>query len=300
MPEIDQTVPALCGGLILLGVAGRLARRHAERGPDHRVRARRAHRAERLTLREIHGVAGAQERVEIAAPGRVDPDEISEQREDRRLVEDHPVRDAIAERADHDLGVVREAARRVALGPAAAVFERLRQVPVVERRERADPRLEQAVDEAPVVVEPLRVRAAGAFRLDARPGDREAVAREIHRAQERDVLAEAVIGIARDVARVAVTDHARRVREAIPDRLALAVLLPGALDLIRRGGGAPVEAVRKPQARHRTPESSRLRIFRARLRGAPAPPVPRAARGAVRGAMRRKRRAPTRARRRRG
>ena len=82
VPEIGEPVPALRGGLILLGVAGRLARRHAERGPDHRVRARGAHRAERLALREVHGVAGAQERVEVAAPGRVDPDEISEQRED--------------------------------------------------------------------------------------------------------------------------------------------------------------------------------------------------------------------------
>ena len=128
--------------------------------PITALRARGAHRAERLALGEIHGVARAQERVEIAAPGRVDPDEITEHREDGRLVEDHPMRDAIAERAHHDLGVVREAARRVALGPAAALFERLRQVPVVERRKRADARVEQAVDEPPVVVEPLRVRAA--------------------------------------------------------------------------------------------------------------------------------------------
>ena len=49
------------------------------------------------------------------------------------------------------LGVVGEAPGGVALGPAAALFERLRQVPVVERREGADAGGEQRVDEAAVV-----------------------------------------------------------------------------------------------------------------------------------------------------
>ncbi len=43
------------------------------------------------------------------------------------------------------------------LRPAAAVLQRLRQVPVVERDERPDPGLEEAVDEPVVEVQPGRV-----------------------------------------------------------------------------------------------------------------------------------------------
>ena len=51
-----------------------------------------------------------------------------------------------------------------------------------------------------------------------------------------------MVVVARDIARGAVADRAGRVREAIPDALALAILLPGALDLIGGGGGAPEKA----------------------------------------------------------
>ena len=59
----------------------------------------------------------------------------------------HPVAEAVV----HDRGVVGEPLGGVALRPAAGVLERLRQVPVVERRHRLDAARQQAVDE-PVVV----------------------------------------------------------------------------------------------------------------------------------------------------
>ena len=80
---------------------------------------------------------------------------------------------------------------------------------------------EERVDEPAVVVDALLVRAPAADRLDARPGDREAVALEAEVAQDRDVLVVAVVGVAGEVAGVAVLHAARRVGEAVPDALAL-------------------------------------------------------------------------------
>ena len=89
------------------------------------------------------------------------------------------------------------------------------------------------------------VRPAAALGLNPRPGDREAIAGEIHRAQQGDVVAIAVIGVAGLVARFAAFDATGRVGEAVPDRLALAVFARRALDLVGRSGGAPMEAVRE-------------------------------------------------------
>ena len=53
----------------------------------------------------------------------------------------------LAERANHVRRVHREMLGGVARRPAAAVLQRLRQVPVVQRRVGGDPGLEQRVDE---------------------------------------------------------------------------------------------------------------------------------------------------------
>ena len=67
--------------------------------------------------------------------------------------------DAVAEPRGDDLGVLGERVDRLARGPAAAVLERLRQVPVVERDEGLDAVREQLVDEPVVEVEAGRVHA---------------------------------------------------------------------------------------------------------------------------------------------
>ena len=71
-----------------------------------------------------------------------------------------PVGDEIAERVEEDRRVLGEPVDDVARRPAALVLERLRQVPVVQRRQRPDPALEHALDERPVEVEPALVRRA--------------------------------------------------------------------------------------------------------------------------------------------
>ena len=98
-------------------------------------------------------------------PGRVDADAVAELDERAELVDREDVLHAIGQPLGDVAGVVGERLRRVARFPAAdAVLQRLRQVPVIERRERLDAVREQLVDEPVVEVEALRVRRSGALR----------------------------------------------------------------------------------------------------------------------------------------
>ena len=142
--------------------------------PDLRVGARAADRLHRPAVRQQQVVRG-RDRVGLARPpGRVLAPRVPDPRADPRLVVRHPVVDAVAEALDDRLGVLDERLGRRARGPAACVLERLRRVPVEERRERLDPVREQLVDETVVEVEARRVHAAATLGKHARPRDREA------------------------------------------------------------------------------------------------------------------------------
>src|SRR6476620_6586647 len=98
---------------------------------------------------------------------------VAEERVYGRLVERHPVLDAIAQVRGEERGVVAEPARDLRVGEAAAVLPRLRQVPVEQVDQRLDARVEQLVDEALVEVEAKLVDGAGPRGQDARPADAE-------------------------------------------------------------------------------------------------------------------------------
>ena len=115
-------------------------------------------------------------------------------------------------------------------------------------------RREQRVDQAVVVVEPAPLELPVARREEARPRDREPVCVHAQLAEQLDVVAPAVVVVARDVAGAAAFDRAGRVRERVPDRRAAPVLVDRALDLIRRGRRAPEKAVR--ESLHASPRSS--------------------------------------------
>ncbi len=142
----------------------------------------------------------------------------------------------------HGHRVVDERLGGGSLGPATGVLERLRQVPVVEGRGRAHPGREQAVDQAVVVVEtrgstgprPVGCTRGQAiekrYQLDAEPG------------HERDVVVDAVVGVARLQPVAAVAHGTVAAGEGVPDRDATAVLGGAALDLVGRRGRAEGEA----------------------------------------------------------
>src|SRR2546423_11240 len=76
------------------------------------------------------------------------------------LVGRDPGAAAVAEPPRADRAVLPERLGRLACGPAAAILERWRRVPVEERRERLDASSEQLVDEPVVEVESRLVHAA--------------------------------------------------------------------------------------------------------------------------------------------
>ena len=183
---------------------------------------------------------------QIAHAGRVAPLVVADERRHPGLIEGHPVVDPVAEHFECRAGEVGETARGVATGPAAvAILERLRQVPVVERRHRADATLEKAVDKPLVEVEAGLVAPPIAIGKQARPGDAEAVRRQAEVGHQVDVRLESTVVVVCDVAGRPVFDVARRVAEPVPDRLAPTVGADAPFDLVTGRRRAPQEARRE-------------------------------------------------------
>ena len=238
-----STQRAACASL--LRRARRIRIVEVERDPDLGLGRRAPQDLDGAAVREQQVVRG-RERVRVGrAARRVVAPAVADPRDDPRLVVRDPVPDAVAEPSCDGLDVLRERVDGVADGPAARVLERLRRVPVEERHVRRDAVAEQLVDQPVVEVEARCVDAPRARRDDARPGDREAERVEAELAHQRDVVAVAVVEVARDRAGVAVPHLAGRRAEAVPDALAAAVLVGRAFDLVRRGRRAPDEVGRE-------------------------------------------------------
>ena len=226
-------------------VLGRLARGvgvvEVERDPDLRVRRVAAQDLDCAAVRQQQVVCGC-ERVRLGLAARsVVPPAVTDPRHDPGLVVRDPVADAVAEALGDRLDVFGERIDGVAHGPAARVLQHLRGVPVEEGHVRGDPVAEQLVDQAVVEVEARGVDAALALRQDAGPGDREAERVEAELAHQRDVVAVAVVEVARDCPVVAVPDLPRRGAEPVPHAFAAAVFVGRSFDLVRGGCGAPHE-----------------------------------------------------------
>src|SRR5579875_1609217 len=197
---------------------------------------------------EKEGV-GRLQRVRQAGPARrVLGAVVAEEGATPGLVQGDPVADAIAQPARDDVHVGGEGLGCGARRPAPRVLERLREVPVIERDPGREAGGEERVDQALIEVEAGSIRAAPARRQYPRPGDREAVGAQAELAQEREVGGPAVVVVAGHVAGGAPSGLPGRVAEAVPDRLAAAVLPHRALDLIRDCGGSPNEPRRKAAA----------------------------------------------------
>ena len=159
--------------------------------------------------------------------------------ERRALIEREEVPRPVAEFFGNIAGIVRECLGGVARFPSAAILQRLRQVPVIERRERCNAVRDEVVQEPVVEVEALRIWRAGTLGKYPRPRNREPIRSGGQRLHRPHVVSVSVIVIIGDVAVVVVADLSRRVRERVPDRRATAILTDGAFDLIGGGSGAP-------------------------------------------------------------
>ena len=223
-------------------------RNQVERDADRRGAVRPEHVGGEA-MREEEVVRGG-ERVRLApTAGRVLSLSVPEPCGDPGLVVRDPPGDAIRQARRDGVGVLHERVDDLALRPSSAILERLRQVPVVESDVGVDPVREELVDQPVVVVEAGGVHATPTLREDSRPRDREAVCVEAELAHQPDVLAVAVVRVARDATVVSVHDRARLRREAVPDALAATVLRRRTLDLVRSGGSPPGEGRREDARR---------------------------------------------------
>ena len=210
----------------------------------------------------------------VGAAGREDAHAVADPDRDG-LVERGPAAHPVAEGSERQIGVVGEGVDDAAVDPAALVLEGLRQVPVIERDVGRDAGVEQFVDEARVEVDALLVDRASPFGDQARPAQREAIAGDADVLHQRHVFAIAMVVVGAAIAGDVARDLAGRVAEGVPDRGALAVLVPRALDLEGTGGDAEIEAGRELNSRHNeSPDDGEARLVTGGNSGA----APRGAR----------------------
>ncbi len=152
-PAVPLAVDLPRRRFVLGRVGGRIRVREVERDPDLGVRSAAPDRIHRPAVREQQ-VMSDRDRVGLArAAGGMFAPAIADPGVDPRFVVRDPVPDAVTEAAHDSVRVLDEGLRGRARRPAALVLERLRRVPVEERRERLDLVRKQLVDEAVVEVE---------------------------------------------------------------------------------------------------------------------------------------------------
>ncbi len=252
-------------------VGGRIDRRQARRdilrradfGPCAPSRTDRLHR-EAMGQRDIMTYLVQFGLRQFEAWG-VDAGAITEIHESSAFVDCEDRFDAIAQAIRDVACVIAERPRRFTGLPSAdPVLERLRQIPMIERRERFDIVIEKFVDQAVVEVETFGVRRTGSFRKYPRPGDRETIGLDPQFPDQADVFLVSMVVIVGAVRVAVILDLAGRVGERIPDRAAPAVLIDRALDLIRGSCGAPKKPFR--EIRRGVPVGCRFALVVRRIR----------------------------------
>ena len=227
-----------------------------------------AQRVDGRAMRQVHVMGGLAESAAIGQPGRMPGHAVTEQGEDRWLVEGREAPHAIAVARGDQRSIVGEPSGDVAVEPSAPVLERLRQVPVIQAEPGFDAGRQQPVDQAIVEGEAGLVHRPASRRHDARPGDGEPVGLHADPAHQRNVLGEAMVVVAGDIAGIAIGDAAGNPAIAVPDAGAPPVGRGGAFDLIARGRNAPDEvasqASRTGDARYRSLEQCQRRLLHHR------------------------------------
>src|SRR5262249_28970432 len=141
--------------------------------------------------------------------GRNPASRMAQFHERRTLVEREEVSRPVAELFGDVTGIVRECLGGVADFPPAAILQRLRQVPVIERWERRDVVGNEVVEEPLIEVEALWIWRTGALRKYPRPRNGEPIRSGGECLHRPHVVSISVIVIVGDVAVVVVADLSR-------------------------------------------------------------------------------------------
>src|SRR5262249_15265089 len=129
--------------------------------------------------------------------------------EHRALIEREEVPRPVAELLGTVAAMGGECRGGAAPSPPAAILQRLRQVPVIERREWRDAVGDEVVEEPVVEIEALRIWRAGALREYPRPRNREPIRSSGEGLHRLHVVSISVIVIIGDVAVVVGADLSR-------------------------------------------------------------------------------------------
>ena len=167
-----------------------------------------------------------------------------------RFVVRDPVLHAIAKTRADGVGELHKCVYRGTVGPAALVFEGLRQVPVVERGPRRNSSRQEPIHQPVVEIEPRNVDRTAPGGKDSRPGNAEAVRVQPEGRHHCDVLRVTMIVVARHVGVAAVFDEPRLLRIGVPDRWTPAIDIVGTFNLEGRSGNTPNKTVGKDFTRH--------------------------------------------------
>jgi hypothetical protein len=236
----------LRGGRVgLVPRAGRVDGCLAQRDAHLRLRRGHADDLHRARMRQQLVVNELQEVPWAPLARRMPAQPVAQEGKLPRLVQRDPAVHAVAQCPQHGAGVVRKVVGHAAPQEPALALQRLRQVPVEQRRHRLDAGIQQAVHQPAVEVQPAGVDRAAPFGEHARPRNGEAVRLQPQRARQGHVFAVAVVVVAGDGRRVRPRQLRAALHQRVPDRCAAAVFLHGAFDLVGRGGRSEHEARRE-------------------------------------------------------
>ena len=222
----------------------RVGHRQVQGDAQGRLGIEPAERADSQAVPQEQVVDSRQGRGGVPAARGVDARGVAEERRNPGLVERRPDPDPVTERLVHHRGIGGKALGCFPRRPAALVFQRLRQVPVVQRDPGRDPGSKQLIDQPRIKRNAFRVRRHAVGHA-AGPGDGEAVGGQVQLLHQPHVLGRAVVVVAGNIAVVAVRDRTGHAAKDVPDGISATAFVGRALDLVRGGGRSPQEAVRK-------------------------------------------------------
>jgi len=178
------------------------------------------------------------------------PVKIAQISDAQRFVNRNPTVNNIAQFLKTDFGIFLKSAYNGTVCPAPGIFQRLGQVPVVNRGAGGNAVFVQFFAEAAVIGYTLFVHFSRSGGDNAGPGNGEAVAVKTKFRHQRDVFGIMVVLVAGNFAAFPRVYRARLAGKSIPNRFAASAFVTGAFNLITGSGGSPYKIFGKNESVH--------------------------------------------------
>ena len=161
------------------------------------------------------------------------------------LVDGEPIFNPVTKVAGNHTSVLSKGIHCRSIQPG--IFQRGRQIPMIEGCHGCDPGFQQTVHQPAVEIQPGRVDPAPTFRQNTRPTKRKTVIWITQRLHDLDVFLPTMVVVAGDISGITIQDFSWCMRKDIPNGFALAIFVDCPFNLIRSSGCSPHEVIRKFQ-----------------------------------------------------